>query len=120
MLHWCPFQIIFYCCSSTVVSIFPPPLSPTPPAPTSHPQAYPPLALSMGPLYMLLDDSSTSFSPLSLSPLVTVILFFISMSLVIFCLLFVLLIRFCLCEWIKKTMVRLHNRILCTGFVMCL
>ena len=45
--------------------------------------------LSMGPLYMFLDDPSPSFPHFSppLSPLVTVSLFFISMSLVIFCLL---------------------------------
>ena len=35
---------------------FPPPLSPTPPTPTSHPQSCPPLALSMGPIYTFLGD----------------------------------------------------------------
>ena len=52
----------------------------------SHPQSYPPLALSMDPLYMFFNNPSPSFPcypPLS-SPLVTVSLFFISMSLVIF------------------------------------
>ena len=51
----------FYCCSSTVVPAFPPPPSLTAPMPTSHPQSYPPLALSLGPLYTFLDDSSPSF-----------------------------------------------------------
>ena len=35
-----------------------PPLPPTPPIPTSHPWSYSPLALSMGPLYMFLDNPS--------------------------------------------------------------
>ena len=76
-------------CPSTVVSIFLPPLSPVPPTPTSHPQSYPPLALSMGPLYMFLDGPFTSspcYTP-PLSPPVTVSLFFISVLLVTFCLL---------------------------------
>ena len=34
---------------------------PNPPTPTSHPQSFPALALSMGPLYMFLDDRSPSF-----------------------------------------------------------
>ena len=51
----------FYCCSSTGVSIFPQPLPPAWPIPTSHSRSYSPLALSMCPLYMFLDDSS-SFS----------------------------------------------------------
>ena len=62
----------------------PPQLNP-PPSPTSHPPFFPPLALSVGPLYMFLYDPSPSFlhyPPLP-SPLVTVSLFFISMSLVI-------------------------------------
>ena len=77
------------CCSSTVVFIFPLPFSPAPPTPTSYPQSFPPLALSMGPLYMFLDKPSPSFpdDPPAPSLLVTVSLFFISMSLVIFCLL---------------------------------
>ena len=45
----------FYCCSNTVVSIFLPPLLP------SHPQSFPPLALSMSSLYMFLDEPSLSF-----------------------------------------------------------
>ena len=69
----------------------------TPSHRTLHPtpQSYPSLALSMGPLYMFLDDSSPfclHYCP-SPFPLVTVSLFFISMSLVIFRLL-VLLIMF--------------------------
>ena len=82
------FFITFYC-SNTVVSIFPPLLSSTPLTLTSHSQYYPSLALSVGPLYMLLDDPFHSFPHhLSLpSPLVTVSLFFISMFLVIVCLL---------------------------------
>ena len=48
-------------CPSTVVSIFLPPLSPVPPTPTSHPQSYPPLALSMGPSYMFIDDPCPSY-----------------------------------------------------------
>ena len=80
----------FNCCSSTVVPILPPPLlSPRWPTPTSHPQSDTPWALSMGPLYMFLDNASPSFChyPPPFSPLVTVSLFFITMSLVIFCLL---------------------------------
>ena len=45
------FIFYFYCCSSTVVSMFPLPTL------TSHSQSYPSLALSMGPLYMVLDPS---------------------------------------------------------------
>ena len=65
-------------------------LSPDLPTPTSHIQSSPtPLSLSMGPLYMFLDDPSPSLPcyPSSSSPLVTVSLSFISMSLVLFCLL---------------------------------
>ena len=74
---------------STVVSIFPPPLCPSPPTTNSHPQYFPSLDLSMGPLYMFVHDPSTSFScyPPNPSLLITVSLFFISTSLVIFCLL---------------------------------
>ena len=85
-----PAGIFFYCCSRTVVPIFPPPLSPAPPTLTSHPPSFPTLALSMGPLYMFLDDPFPSFPyyPPPPSPLVTVSLFFISTSMVIFCLQF--------------------------------
>ena len=82
------FLKFFCCCSCTVVSIFLPPLSPQPPIPTSYPPSFPYLALSMCPLHMLLDDLFSSFLfPLVPSPLVTVSLFFIFMSLVICCLL---------------------------------
>ena len=79
----------FYCCSSTLVSIFWPSLSSSPPTPTSHHQSYRPLALSMGPRHMFLGDPSPSSPcyPPPPSPLVTISLFFISMSLVIFWLL---------------------------------
>ena len=46
----------FNCCSSTFVSIFLPWLPQKAPTPASHPLSYPTLALSMGPLYMFLDD----------------------------------------------------------------
>ena len=42
---------------------FPPPLPSTPAIPISHPQSYPPLVLSMSPLYMFLDDPYP-FSPI--------------------------------------------------------
>ena len=94
------FFFFFYCFSSTVVSIFLPPLPPSQPSPpstfdlTSLPWSHLPLALPMCPVYMFLDDPSP-LPPLSppTSHLVTVSLFFISMSLVIFCLL-VCFIRF--------------------------
>ena len=68
---------------------FLPPLHPTPAIPTFHPWSYPPLALSICPLYMFLFVCSSSFSPLCppSSHLATVSLFLISMSVVIFCLL---------------------------------
>ena len=44
------------CCSIAVVSMFPSPFSPASPTPPSHPQSYPALALSVGPLYMFLND----------------------------------------------------------------
>ena len=37
------------------------PLFPPPPTPTSHTQSYPSLALSMGPLYLFLDNPSPAF-----------------------------------------------------------
>ena len=75
----------FYCCSCTVVSIFPSLLSPAPPTPTSHPQSYP-LWLCPWVLYTCSLMTLSLLSPVTPfpSPLVTVSLFFISMSLVIF------------------------------------
>ena len=82
------FSVFFNCCSSIVVFI----------SRTTHhhlpPSILPPSTLSMGPLYMFFDDPFPSFLSPSLScyhppspPLVIVSLFFISFSLVIFCLL---------------------------------
>ena len=85
----------FNCCSSTVVSIFSPPLSPSSPTP---PPTLNPIPLWLCPcvLYTCSLTILGLFSPLSSLPslLVTISLFFISMSLLIFCLLFFLLIRF--------------------------
>ena len=70
--------------------IFLPPFSLALATPTSHSQSYPFLTLSMGPLYMFFDDNFPSFPhyfPLH-SLLVTVSLLLISISLVIFFLLF--------------------------------
>ena len=93
--HRTHFYYFFYCCSSTVVSIFPPQHTPAPPIPNSHPRSCPPLALSMGPSYVFLDGPSPfPLVILFCSPLVTVCLFFISMSLVLFCLLVFWFIRF--------------------------
>ena len=64
--YCCRNFFFYYCCSGTVVSIFLPPLSPTQPTPTSQPQSFPLLALSMGPLYMFPDDPSPSFPHYSL------------------------------------------------------
>ena len=77
---------IFYCCSSTVVSIFPPPFPPP------HPS--PPPTLNPFPLWLcpcvLYSSSWKSFSSLSPphSPLAIVRLFLTSMSLVTFSLFF--------------------------------
>ena len=81
------FLFFFNCCSSTVVSISCPSFPLTLDILTVPPRSYPPLALFMCPLYMFL--TTLPHPPLSLpaSPLVIVSLFFISMSLVIFCLL---------------------------------
>ena len=68
---------------------FPPSTPPCPNHPCLPLLIRPPLALSTGPWYVFLDDPSPIF-PYYLScssPLVTVSLFFISMCLVIFCLL---------------------------------
>ena len=58
----------FNCCSSTVGSIFLHLLSSALLNPTSHPQSFLPLALSMCPLYMLLDDPSLYFLVIALPP----------------------------------------------------
>ena len=55
--------LCFYCCSSTVVSIFPPPLSLAPPTATSYPPSFLSSALSMGPFYMFLVNPFHSFPP---------------------------------------------------------
>ena len=82
------FLFFSYCCSSTIVSIFPPLLYPTPPTPppTLNPT---PLCLCPWVLYTCSLMTYPFFPPyLPLpSPLVTVSLFFISVSLIIFCLL---------------------------------
>ena len=89
------FLHIFNCHSSTIVSISPMPLPPTLAIPTSHPWSYPPLALSMCPLYMFLDDPAPS-SPLCPPPrlwLLSVCSLFQCLWLYFACL-FVLLFRF--------------------------
>ena len=81
------FSLNLYCYSITVVCIFSPSLHSTPANLTSLSHFYPPLWLCPCVLY----SSSCNFlSPLSPphSPLAIVTLFLISMSLVIFCLLF--------------------------------
>ena len=81
----------FYCYSITVVCIFSPSLHPTPAEPTSLPHLHPPPWFCLCVLY---SSSCKPLSPLSPphSPLATVTLFLISMSLVIFCLFFSFLI----------------------------
>ena len=71
------------------LSLFSPTMSPCPTHPLLQPLNLPPLALSMCSLHMFLGGPSPIFShyPSLPSPLVTVSLFFISMALVIFCLL---------------------------------
>ena len=77
--------LFFY--SVTIVCIFSPSLHPTPASPTSLPHLYPPPWFCPCVLY---NSSYRPLSPLSPphSPLAFVTLFLISMSLVIFCLLF--------------------------------
>ena len=90
------FPSSFYCCSSTVVSIFTPPLPSTTAILDSHLRSYPHLALSMCPLYMFLDDPF-SFFPIYPLPstqwLLSVCYLFQCLWLYFVCL-FVLLIRF--------------------------
>ena len=78
---------IFYCYSITVVCLFSPSFHPTPAKPTSRPHPHPP------PWFCPCVLHSSSCNPLSSlssphSPLAIVRLFLISMSLVIFCLVF--------------------------------
>ena len=79
----------FYCYSSTVVSIFSPyACPPRPTHPHLLPSNLPTLALSMC-LYVFLDGTSLiiPYYPSPPSSLVTVSLLFISVSLIVFCLL---------------------------------
>ena len=62
------FYLFFIVVQVQFVSIFPSPLSSALPVPTSHPQSYSSLALSMCPSYMFLDDLSP-FPPIIPSPL---------------------------------------------------
>ena len=79
------FRDFSYCCSSTVVSVFPPPLPP----PHTHHHLSPSTSFGFvhGSFIHVPWWPFPLFPPLSLSlhPLVTVSLFFISMSLVLFC-----------------------------------
>ena len=79
--------LLFYCYSATIVCIFSPSLHPIPANPTSLPHLYLPPWLCPCVLY---SSSCKPLSPLSPphSPRVIGRLFLISMSLVIFCLLF--------------------------------
>ena len=80
--------LLFYCFSSTVVSILPPPIPSIPAIPTSHPRSYP-LWFCPCVLHTHSWKPSSLFSPLPLptSFLVTVHLFLNSVSLVILVLL---------------------------------
>ena len=82
-------HLLFYCCSSTVVSISPSPDIPQPPCPSPPPtiDPYPPFGFVHVSFILVPWQPFLYFTPLFPSPLVTVSLFFISMSLVIFCLL---------------------------------
>ena len=81
------FKKLLYCCSITVVCIFPTPLLPISAKPTSLPYFHPPPGFCPCVLYC---SSWKPFPPLAPppSPPAIVRLFLISMSLVIFCLLF--------------------------------
>ena len=72
----------------------PPPFSPTPLASTSHPQSYPPLALSTGPSYVLLEDPSSSFPHYPIPAGYCQFVLYFNVSGYIFTCLFVLLTRF--------------------------
>ena len=89
------FNKYFYCCSITVVTIFPQLLSPALPTAYLLYSIIPPIVSVLGSfIHVSWLDPSPPFPsyPLPCSPLVTVSLFFISMSPVIFCLIF-----FCCC-----------------------
>ena len=81
------FYFIFYCYSITTVCLFSPSLHPIPANPTCLPHLYPPPWFCPCVLY---HSSYRPLSPLSTphSPLAIVKMFLISMSLVVFCLLF--------------------------------
>ena len=53
----------FFIVVQTHLSSLSPPLSPTPPTPTSHPQSYPQLALSIDPLCLFLDNPFPEIPP---------------------------------------------------------
>ena len=71
---FCYFFYFFHCCSGTVVPIFTPPWAICPNHPHLPPSILTPLALSMCPLYMFLDNPSPFFPHYlpPLSPVVTV------------------------------------------------
>ena len=87
------FLKLLYCCSIRVVWNFSPPLSPTPAKPTSLPCFHPPPWFCPCVLY---SSSWKSFFPLSPphSPLAIVRMFLTSMSLVIFCLVFFVVVDY--------------------------
>ena len=88
------YELLFYCCSSTVVSIFTPPYLPCLTHPCLPPSNLPALALSMCPLYMFLYGPSPIFPiiPLPLLWLLSVCSLF--QCLWLYFHLLVLLIRF--------------------------
>ena len=90
ILWWAFIFFNFYFCnfySVTVVCIFSPSLHPTTASPTSLPHLYPPPWFCPCVLYSSFYRPLSPLSPPH-SPLVIVTMFLISMSLVIFCLLF--------------------------------
>ena len=89
LLFLCFYLLLFFIVVQVQLSPLPPNTHPRPTHPHLPPLVLPSLALSMCALCMFLDDPSPTSPHYSspLSPLVTVNLFFISMTLVIFCLL---------------------------------
>ena len=97
MFFQIPFQKIFYCCSNTVIPVFPLLLSLVLPTQSLPLSILPPLSLSMDPLYMFLDLTLPFLSlliplspplwPLSVCSLFPCLWFY-------FARLFVLLVRF--------------------------